>query len=330
VKTIGEIGPSDLEVAERAMKRELRALRRSTAKRLESTRAGVISLERATAVQADYETKRARLLKRHKSAIAKAKSAMATRRPAALESRRLALEALANPRLPFSPVSIVLKPFLIWATSDQPHSNMLVNSHADPIGMSWGQVATEASSLPNGSNNLRLQFWYLWRNERDYHEVVNPKALMIFDGSCTVTAETGVFSGGDASVACQAVLNPMQWWESPTVPDPFQTGRVWDVFGVSASGGGLFSFSDFDGKTLDSAVHELHYEHFVIPPREMAVILVQVTFYCELEDGTIDIDFASTPRNDFPHSIQCQLQLDLLTAPGVNGPVTLDDPLASG
>jgi hypothetical protein len=60
------------------------------------------------------------------------------------------------------------------------------------------------------------------------------------------------------------------------------------------------------------------------------VILVQVTFYCDLEDGTIDIDFASTPRNNFPHSVQCQLQLDLLTAPGVNGPLTFDNTMALG
>jgi hypothetical protein len=81
---------------------------------------------------------------------------------------------------------------------------------------------------------------------------------------------TGIFSGGDVSVHCQTVLNPMQWWETPTIPDPFQTDRVGDVFRVSASGGGLFSASDFDGETLDSVVHRLRYEHVRHPAEETA------------------------------------------------------------
>jgi hypothetical protein len=331
IKQLGDVDPSELELAERAMRSELRALQRSAAKRLESAGAGATALDKAGAIRADYETKRARLLKRHKTDIARAESAMGRRRALGIASRREALEALANPRLPFTAPSIVVKPLLIWATSDRPHSTILVNSHADPIGLSWGQVALDASSLPaSGENTFRLQFWYLWQNDRDYYEVVNPKALLVLDGGCTVTADTGIFSGGESSVACQAVLNPLQWWESPTIPDPFQTDRVWDVFNVSASGGGLFSASDIDGVTLDSTIRELRYDLFVIPPKETAVILVQVSFYCDLDDGTIDIDFASTPPNDYPHSIQCQLQLELLTAPGLSGPVTLGNPVVSG
>ena len=323
---------SELELAERSMERELRTLRRSTGKRLESTIAAAMNVDKAKTILADYETKKTRVLDRNRRAKAKAKAAVDKQQTLGIASRREALEALANPRLPFTPPSVVVKPILIWAKSDFAHSNMLVESHADPIGVSWAQVALKnvTSLPPHGENTFRLQFWYLWQNERDYYEVVNPKAWVYLDGNCTVRANTGIFDGGKSSVSCQATLNPMQWWESPTVPDPVQPSRWWNVFAVEADAGGFLSAGAIDGETLAQRSRELRYDLFVIPPGAAAVILVEVSFYCRVDDGSIDIDFASMPAMRSPLSIQCQLQLELLTAPGITGPVTLGNPVVSG
>src|SRR5829696_7033083 len=113
IKQLGDVDPSELQLAERAMRSELRALQRSTAKRLESAGAAT-ALDEAGAIRADYETKRATLLKRHKRNIARAESAMGDRQALGIASRRQALEALANPKLPFTGPSFVVKPLLIW------------------------------------------------------------------------------------------------------------------------------------------------------------------------------------------------------------------------
>jgi hypothetical protein len=332
LKEFEDADGSDLELVERAMQRNLDALRRSTAKRLEAAVTDAVDVQRAKAILADHEAKQTKVLERNRTAAGKAKSAMDKKRTLGAASRRRALEALANPRLPFTPPSVVVEPILIWTKSDFAHSNTLVESHADPIGVSWAQVELKnvTSLPPQGENRFRVQFWYLWQNERDYYEVVNPSAWLYLDGNCTVRANTGVFDGGKSSVSCQATLNPMQWWESPTVPDSVQPSRWWNVFSVEADAGGFLSAGDIDGVTLSSSSRELRYDLFVIPPGAAAVILVEVSFSCRLDDGSIDIDFASTPAGAFPRSIQCQLQLELLTAPGLTGPVTLGNPVVSG
>jgi hypothetical protein len=109
-------------------------------------------------------------------------------------------------------------------------------------------------------------------------------------------------------------LSPVEWWNQPPTYPVHQPSGKWDPFYISADGGGLFSPKfEMDAKILDGVVHSLRYDLLVIPPRAAMRFNVDVIFDCEVDDGSIEIDFASTPN--YANSIGCQLQLELLTAP---------------
>ena len=125
-------------------------------------------------------------------------------------------------------------------------------------------------------------------------------------------ANTGIFDGGKSSVDCRAYLTPIEWWNQPPT-FPFHPGSQywWYVFSVSADGSGFWTVGDIDSTTLSGATDELRYDLWAIPPRAAARFDVEVVFNYDVDDGSIEIDFASTPS----HSIGCLLQLELLTAP---------------
>lgn len=314
--------PSELEVAERTMRRDLRALRRSVTRRLEPLLVAGIDVDKARTILADYEKKRSQLLRRSKSSFDKA-LAGGNKHTRGVTERRPAWESVARRGFPFTPTSVRLKPILIWAKSDRPRPNILVDSNASP-GLSVARVSMTTTELPpDGDETFRVTFYYLWINEHDYYEVVNAKCLMVFSGTCKVTANTGIFDGGTSGVNCSVSLSPLEWWKQPpTTPNTSQPSRSWTVFDIEADAGGLFSLEDYDHAYLHSVNHDLRYDLFVIPPGMPAMFEVEVVFSCSLDGGSIELDFASWPGEPVYTGIHCGLELELLTAPSAIGPVS--------
>jgi hypothetical protein len=325
--------PSEVEVAERAMRKDLRALRRSVAKRLEPLVVDGIDVDKAKAILADHEEKRTQLLKRSKSAVLKAMAAVGNKQALGVADRRRASEIPATPGFPFTPPSVSLTPVLIWAKSDRPRSNILLDSNASP-DLSVARVAMTATELPpDGEETFRVTFYYLWINDHDYYEVVNAKCFMVFSGICTVTASTGIFDGGTSEVNCSVSLSPLEWWKQPTTtPKPSQPSQSWNVFSIEADAGGLFSLKSIGRVPLSGINHDLRYDLFVIPPGMAAMFNVEVLFECSVDDGSIEMDFASIPDEPFQRhaGIGCGLELELLNAPGAIGPVSLGGGVISG
>jgi hypothetical protein len=61
--------------------------------------------------------------------------------------------------------------------TDHDRPNILVDSHADPIGASWAKISLETEELAPDGETFFLNFYYLWTNDSDHHAVVNASAL---------------------------------------------------------------------------------------------------------------------------------------------------------
>jgi len=311
--------PPGIEASELAMRRDLLALRRSLGKRLEPLVAKGVDVTRAKTILADYENRRAQVLKSKVSEIDRAMAALGDSRSQGIAGRRKALEDLAMPGLPFTPTTLTLKPFLIWASDP---SNMLLDSHLDPVGYSWAKIwLTRTEDPPPVRTDSgyyeqempTLVFYYLWSNPSDYYAVVNVKSSAVFNGICTTTANTGFIIGGWTKLECTAKLVVKEWWNQP--PQAWQASG--QVFLIVADGGGVWSLEtgDLEIETLSGVTRDLRYDLFRVPPGATAVFEVQVRFDTIIDDGSIGIDFSSQPY----YSISSFLQLELLTAPPILG-----------
>ena len=152
IKTSPAREPVGVEASEAAMRRELTALRRSMTKRLEPLITKGIDATKAQSILADYEKKRAQLLKRKQAEVKKAVAAQGKNQAQGIAGRRRALEILATPGVPFTPTPVTLKPFLIWATP----SNTILDSHTDPIGPSWAKISLHSEK--DGAGSVRPTF----------------------------------------------------------------------------------------------------------------------------------------------------------------------------
>jgi hypothetical protein len=310
--------PPGVEASALAMRRDMLALRRSLAKRLAPLIVDGVDVTKAKPILADYEKKRKRLLESKKSEVEKAMSALADSRSEAMAGQRRALEVLATPGLPFTPTSFTLSPFLIWATSP---SNMLVDSHADPVLHSWAKISLSRTYVPpDETYGSELTFFYLWSNPSEYYAIVNANCQVVLTGTCVADANTGILGGGVSWVTCGATLNPLEWWNLPQPalpPGSFQPEQAWYVegFPIYAEGGGFWSVDDSAVNFLTGAARDLHFVLFAIPPGALAVFEVRVRFNWSVDDGSIAIDFASKPN----YKIASLLQLELLTAPSALG-----------
>jgi hypothetical protein len=299
--------PPGVEASELAMRSELRALRRSLAKRLAPLVVKGADDPAAKAILADYEKEREQLLKSKTSEVEKAMSARGESRSQGTEGQRKALEALATPGLPFTPISFALRPFLIWTYP----TNMLTDSRSDSLGHSSAKISESRSGSLN--ENETLTFYYLWSNSSDYYAVVNAHCSTVLNGKCLANANTGIFDGGWVGVSCSATLSALEWWNQPPTYPPYQPEAMWNVFGLLADGGSFLSLDDLQLAFLSENAHDLHYVLFPIPPHSTAVFELIVAFHCYVDDGWVQIDFASQPN----FSISSLLQLDLLTAPSM-------------
>jgi hypothetical protein len=301
--------PFKVDASVTSMRDELGAMHRALADRLEPTIAESLEMQKARALLAEAERKRAQLLKRE---LTQTKNALAASVRGQSQQRVLprgGLAALAGPGLVI-PTTVTLAPILIWATNP---SDILRATHSDPVGYNSAQIYLSRDSGGSAGKPLTLTFWYSWENPTDYDAVVNARCHAVYDGVCTATADSGVLSGGWSWASGETWVIPITWWD-PHPVDLFASyaQQHQRVFGIRAEGGGFANWAGgIDAQVLFSFGTTPWYSSLVIPPRATAIFKVDTVFTFGIDDGWLEFDFGS--KSEF--SIASLFWLEILTPP---------------
>jgi hypothetical protein len=188
---------------------------------------------------------------------------------------------------------------------------MLQESHYDPTGYSSARIYLSRESGGSAGRPPTLSFWYYWQNPTEYDAVVNARCHVVYNGVCTVLADSGVFSGGWSFASGETWVVPLSWWE----PQPIDLYHHWFeqqrlVFGIRAEGGGFGNWAGgIDAKVLYSFGTTPWYPSLTIPPRATAVFRVDTRFVFGTDDGSVEFDFSQKPE----FSVASLFWLELLT-----------------
>jgi len=236
-----------------------------------------------------------------------------------LASQREALELLARPPvLPFTPYYLFLDtPFLIWEIP-HPDLDLLQDSHVESFG-SWVRVNVDYKT---GSNQTWFTFYYSWMNESAFPAAVNVYTGLTFNGDCSVTAASGVFSGDKCNLTIDAELQLLEWWNEPVASPLGQSSQNQNVLYLEATGPTLpesfWKTDDSHSQSFDHVPVNLSYQMFRIPPKSVAVFEVSAHFTFGFTSGGLNLsdaisaDFASTELN---YLIMCPfITLEVLSA----------------
>jgi hypothetical protein len=239
-----------------------------------------------------------RSLAKDKAATAKQFAALAKQRMAGLANTRAALEHLANTAYLTTPIPVAT-PFYIGARP----VGFLTDDHIEPWN-NWGKPALQYDH--DGSGSDRVSFYFAWQNPIDYLAVINCSADLMVNGHVKNLADDGIFTGGTATVKLRAELNvfvgqfEISW----------QAGQKSDIDTIHAEGSGIFDVGALGDRDV---VATSHLDCTSIEVDGDQIVVFEVAFVADyaIDDGSIDIDFASGDR-----SVVCPvLNVELLTPP---------------
>jgi hypothetical protein len=286
-------------------------LRKKLGKQLKPlfTAAG-LDLKKVDKALKDRQAELRRRLARDKKANSKQFRKLAKLRMAGLANTRAALEHLAFKPYLTTPIPVAT-PFLIGARP----AGFLTDDHVEPWN-NWGKPALQSGQDTSG-NSARVSFYFAWQNPVPYLAVINGSADVIANGHVANTAEDGFFSGGNATVKLRAEMNVFLG----ATEISWQPGQKSDIDTISAWGSSLFDPGGVGDRDVSATAH-LSCTTIEVQGDQMAVFEVAFVADYSIDDGSIDIDFASGDR-----SVICPvLNIELLTPPGSNP----NPPLTSG
>jgi hypothetical protein len=221
-------------------------------------------------------------------------------RLAGLANTRAALEQLAGtPHLTTNiPVST---PFFIGARP----AGFLEDSSIAP----FNNVAKPSLHISQNTDgrSAKISFYFAWQNPIDFQAVLNCSADMIVNGHVKNLADDGWFTGGTATVKLRAELNV---FIGPLVFS-FQQGQRAAIDTITAEGGGIFDVGAVGDRDVTKSAH-LSASNIQVEGSRIVVFEVAFVADYSIDDGSIDIDFASGNRS----VIVPALNIELLTPPG--------------
>jgi hypothetical protein len=243
----------------------------------------------------------------------------------AVTSRLKGHDQLATGVSPGTPTFTKLDtPFLIWAFHDYGPSNILTDTHVEPLN-SWAKFRTHYSE--DGPGNIgdydEVAFYFLWQNDTGSDAVVNVESQLLLMGSCGAYAEDGWFPGflwlsgnyGKCRVLLNAKLTVLEWWNHPPTQPLRQPGQEREVTDFEVEGGFIIQPSGAklggESQALSGSYH-LNYDGFRIPADAVAVFEVSLEMYYSLAYGSCDVTFDDPPGS----ALMCPyVELEMLTAP---------------
>jgi len=239
-------------------------------------------------------------LAQDQAATAKQYAEAHKQRLAGLANTRAALEQLAG--VPHLTTNIpVPTPFFIGARP----AGFLEDSSIAP----FNNVAKPALHVTQNTDgrSAKISFYFAWQNPIDFLAVLNCSADVIVNGHVKNTAEDGIFTGGTARVKLRTELNV---FIGPVVIS-FQQGQKANIDTISAEGGGIFDVGAVGDRDVSASTH-LNASNIQVDGNRIVVFEVAFIADYSIDDGSIDIDFASGNRS----VIVPALNIELLTPPG--------------
>ncbi len=278
-------------------------LRHKLAKELRPLFTGAgLDLDKIDKVLKGSQAELRRSLAQDKAATAKQFAELAKLRLAGLANTRAAIEHLAFNAYLTTPIPVAT-PYLIGARP----AGFLTDSHAEPWN-NWGKPALQTDQDTSG-NTARVSFYFAWQNPLAYLAVINCSADLIANGHCSNTAEGGFFSGGSATVKLRAELNVFVG----AVEISWQPGQKSDIVTITADGGSIFDPGAIGNRDISATAH-LSCNSIEVQGDQLVVFEVAFVADYSIDDGSIDLDFASGDNAVIPPA----LNIELLTPPGSN------------
>ena len=221
-------------------------------------------------------------------------------RLAGLANTRAALEQLAGTAFLTTPIT-VSTPFFIGARP----VGFLEDSSIAP----FNNVAKPSLHITQNTDgrSAKISFYFAWQNPIDFLAVLNCSADVIANGHVKNTADDGIFTGGSATVKLRTELTvfvgPLQI--------SFQQGQRANIDTITAEGGGIFDVGAVGDRDVSATTH-LSASNIQVEGNRIVVFEVAFVADYSIDDGSIDVDFASGNR-----SVICPaLNIELLTPPG--------------
>jgi hypothetical protein len=169
--------------------------------------------------------------------------------------------------------------------------------------------------------SAKISFYFAWQNPIDFLAVLNCSADVIVNGHVRNTADDGIFTGGTATVRLRTELNV---FVGPVVIS-FQQGQKANIDTITAEGGGIFDVGAVGDRDVSASTH-LSASNIQVEGSRTVVFEVAFVADYSIDDGSIDIDFASGDRS----VIVPALNIELLTPPGPSlQPPSFTDPYTS-
>jgi hypothetical protein len=217
-----------------------------------------------------------------------------------LANTRAALEHLAGTAYLTTPIPLAT-PFFIGARP----VGFLEDSAIEP----WNNRAKPSLQISQDTDgrSARISFYFAWQNPIDFLAVINCSADLMANGHVRNLADDGIFTGGSATVKLRTELNVFVGqfeisWQ--------QTQKA-DIDTIHAEGSGIFDVGAVGDRDVSASTH-LSCNTIEVQGNQMVVFEVAFVADYSIDDGNIDIDFASGDR-----SVVCPaLNIELLTPPG--------------
>jgi hypothetical protein len=219
---------------------------------------------------------------------------------AGLANTRAALEHLAGTAYLTTPIPLAT-PFFIGARP----VGFLADSAIEPWN-NWAKPSLQISQDTDGSS-ARISFYFAWQNPIDFLAVINCSADVMANGHVKNLADDGIFTGGSATVKLRTELNVFLG----QLAISWQQTQKADIDTIHAEGSGIFDVGALGDRDVSASTH---LSCNTIEVQGDQIVVVEVAFVADysIDDGSIDIDFASGDR-----AVICPaLNIELLTPPG--------------
>lgn len=276
-------------------------LRKKLSKELRPLFAGAgLDLRKLDKALKDNHAELKKSLAQDRAATAKEYAQAHKERLAGLANTRAALEQIAGTAHLTTPIPVAT-PFFIGARP----AGFLEDSSIAP----FNNVAKPSLHITQNTDgrSAKISFYFAWQNPIDFLAVLNCSADVIANGHVKNTAEDGIFTGGSATVKLRTELNI--FIGSLTIS--FQQGQKANIDTISAEGGGIFDVGAVGDRDVSATTH-LTASNIQVEGSRIVVFEVAFVADYSIDDGSIDIDFASGDRS----VVVPALNIELLTPPG--------------
>jgi len=268
------------EVTEQQRLVENRIARLLTAAGLDRDELNELGKERQIALRRLAETQKAEIIKHSASASKSMQSNF--------DILRGVVEATPVPtRLPFDNW-VFLDPFLIFSQS----GDLDVRATIEP-GNNVAKVTGEWNTPPPDHYGYSdVSFLFVWGNPRDTYTLVRVASVLGLNGYCSAFASGGFYANDYTWLSIAANLGLFVYTPRDYPAPPYQSAQRNEVAQLSAFGGGWFGVGELKSTAIAGS-YEVSYDQFIIPPRGVAVFEVSLELLHYIDDGWIQVDFAS-------------------------------------